>query len=1296
MHPAFTDKLPGYALRALALGLLLLALVLWTLRLALPALVPDYRATLELRLAEELDQPVAVEALRLDWQGWRPVLYADGVEVGPDDQALGFQALRVELAPVASLVHWQPVVRDLALVGLRLEAGLDERGRPVVRGLEGLTLAEEPFDLERLADFDWSLLPAGMRLEDAEVLWHGADGRLWRLPGVARLERDARRLRAAVTLEPPEALGGGLQGRLELDLSGRGTLPGGRFHLEGRRLVLDALPGLLPSPETAYRLYGDADLTLWGEWTGGAGSVTGDFQLLDLEWRREADAEVQLLAHRLAGQARWSGTPAGWRVDVNDLVMARPDQDWAAQDAAFSHRRTAEGVLALGAVFDRAHLDDLVRLAELSPGMDRDWMQRLHSAAPYGELRDAHLRLRLGPEGDLQRLDSAARFHGVGMAPVGPVPGIGPLDGHFRTTEEGGQGAVSAHGAALDFPHLFPETIPVTEARADLRWWLEGEGHYRLDVDDIALENPDARAEGALSLAGRPGEPPWMRLRAEAWDGDASRTARYLPLRHLPPAAREWVAAAVIGGEVTEARVHWDGPLSGERFRQGEVAFQAGGRVIDGELAYQPDWPRLTGAEAELDFRGRSMHIRGHGGRLAGTSVQRVEVTLADLFEPVLAVQGEVHGSGEAYLDYLRQMPLTARLLNDVVPMALDGDHDLTLALAIPLRNFDPNRVRLDGRLQLGEGANYRLPRWDLAFNNVVGEVHFDERGLRISDLQARYLGHPLRVEAETDEQRIRLRGRTRGAPGALFPQVGLPEGWLHGEPAWQAELQLPNFRPDQGPDDVRLRLSSALEELAVDLPEPLGKPAGEPRDLTLEARIDEDGLGPVRWRYHDTLNGVLALDPERGAVPRMAVRLGTEPASLPAERSWLVRGRVPPVAVDPWLDWLEQHTAATGQERPEWPEDLPPLGLDLHFERLDLGALALSGQRLVLAADAHPDWRLQLDGPIRGGVFWPLAPDAATPMRADLERVDLDLDLLTGDREERAAEPADGPEPLRPGRLPHMDLSIGQLVIDRRDLGRLDLRVTPEGDSARFESIRLDTPSFALQGDMAWHYRDGGHRTELKSRLQGERAGDILATLGYLPSVSRGRTEIDNDVAWDNLPHRFTLAEMEGAVSLRIDDGQIPDLSPGAGRLFGLLSVTTLPRRLALDFSDIFGRGFAFDSLRADLELVDGQAHIQRFDIDGPAAKLAIEGRIGLRDRDYDQTVQVTPRLGATMPLVGFIVGGPVGAAAGWLADRVAGDEVERATRYSYRVTGPWDDPKVERRGADRPDAGVPPAWAD
>ena len=56
-------------------------------------------------------------------------------------------------------------------------------------------------------------------------------------------------------------------------------------------------------------------------------------------------------------------------------------------------------------------------------------------------------------------------------------------------------------------------------------------------------------------------------------------------------------------------------------------------------------------------------------------------------------------------------------------------------------------------------------------------------------------------------------------------------------------------------------------------------------------------------------------------------------------------------------------------------------------------------------------------------------------------------------------------------------------------------------------------------------------------------------------------------------------LERINGLVDFRADDGRLTDVEPGgAGRVFGLLSVQALPRRLRLDFSDMFREGFGYD----------------------------------------------------------------------------------------------------------------------
>ena len=61
----------------------------------------------------------------------------------------------------------------------------------------------------------------------------------------------------------------------------------------------------------------------------------------------------------------------------------------------------------------------------------------------------------------------------------------------------------------------------------------------------------------------------------------------------------------------------------------------------------------------------------------------------------------------------------------------------------------------------------------------------------------------------------------------------------------------------------------------------------------------------------------------------------------------------------------------------------------------------------------------------------------------------------------------------------------------------------------------------------------------------------------------------------------RDALRTLNGTLSVSLQDGQLRDIEPGAGRMLGLLSVTQLPRRLALDFSDVTDEGLAFNVVK-------------------------------------------------------------------------------------------------------------------
>src|SRR3546814_2008084 len=140
---------------------------------------------------------------------------------------------------------------------------------------------------------------------------------------------------------------------------------------------------------------------------------------------------------------------------------------------------------------------------------------------------------------------------------------------------------------------------------------------------------------------------------------------------------------------------------------------------------------------------------------------------------------------------------------------------------------------------------------------------------------------------------------------------------------------------------------------------------------------------------------------------------------------------------------------------------------------------------------------------------------------------------------------------------------------------------------------------------------------------------------------------------------------------------------------------VCSSDRRLLLDFRDLFSKGFAFNRMGGTIAFADGQARSDDMNIDGPAAEIRIRGSADLRAETFDQHIAVLPKSGNLLTVAGAIAGGPVGAAVGALTSAVLRKPLGEMGARSYRVTGPWKDPKVEVMGREAPEAPAQPQAA-
>jgi uncharacterized protein YhdP len=263
---------------------------------------------------------------------------------------------------------------------------------------------------------------------------------------------------------------------------------------------------------------------------------------------------------------------------------------------------------------------------------------------------------------------------------------------------------------------------------------------------------------------------------------------------------------------------------------------------------------------------------------------------------------------------------------------------------------------------------------------------------------------------------------------------------------------------------------------------------------------------------------------------------------------------------------------------------------------------------------------------------------------------------------------------------LPAIDFIAEQFINKDKLLGRLEFVATPEGRDWRIEKLSLVNPESTFTLDGLWQVGRAQQRTQINLRLDAADVGKLLMRLGYPEGVQRGTAKLEGAAAWSGAPYDIDYATLSGTLSLDAAKGQFVKLEPGAAKLLGILSLQALPRRVTLDFRDVFSEGFAFDEIAGTAKITQGVATTENFRIQGPAARVTMSGDIDLAQEAQKLRVRIVPEVTETVAIAGAIFGGPIAGIAAYVAQKVLRDPFGQAVAFEYDVTGTWSEPIVKR----------------
>ncbi len=997
---------------------------------------------------------------------------------------------------------------------------------------------------------------------------------------------------------------------------------------------------------------------------------------------------------------------------------------------------------------------DLKVLTALAPRLPLSALQRqrLQKYAPRGQLQGFSAQWQ-GAWPDFSAYAVKGRFSGLGIDSQGAsaadgaaaTPGFDNLSGSIDASDKGGTLKLDARQPVLRLPgYLGEPRLPLEQLKLQAGWTFPNKNLLSLQLDQLDFQQQGVSASFSgkhlLPLHQPPQQPHTLgniELAGKISGFDFNQLGHYLPAA-TPEHLRRWLLGALEKGRATDVTLVLKGDLAQFPFRSERPAdkpkgiFTVAGKIENGSLNYTPgevgrdgkapEWPLLEQIDGSFLFDRSRMEIRARSAKTQNVALSEVTAVIPDLLarEQQLDISGSAAGALQDFVGFVNRSPVLGWIGDLTEETKAVGNAKLALKLQLPLERLHDSKVQ--GTLQLANNEvtlQNALP----PISKAGGKLEFHERGFSLNGIKGEFLGGPLTLAGGT-----RPDGTTMvKADGALsadglrktYPVPALQR--ISGSTRFTAAITVKEHHPG-------VRVESDLIGLGLDFPAPLHKApnqgmplkfemVGAPSDDALIAR-DEIRLSlgaaiAARYRRQKSLAthgawrvlaggiGVNAPAPEPGS--GLLANVSVESLNIDAWRS--IAGAVVP---DPQKEAaVAQRTDALDFAQYVEPEVLAARATELIVmgKKLDHVVVGASRQDHV--------WQANIDSTQASGyVTW----DESTSGRS-LGRVKARLAslIIPQSAATDVSELLEGKNEAT--QIPALDIVAENFQLFGKQFGRLEVaannvRPTAGSDARewRISKLAITNPDAEFKGAGRW--TTGGTTSGTTSGTTGggtsvshltfaldiANAGQLLERFGYAQVLRGGKGRMDGEITWNGLPFLLDLPSLSGQLHLDMQAGQFLKVDPGAAKLLGVLSLQSLPRRLTLDFRDVFSEGFAFDGVVGTATIVKGRASTDNFKMRGVSATVLMSGSADLAQESQNLHVVVIPEINlGTASVVYALAINPVVGIGSFLAQLFLRDPLMRAFTFEYDITGSWLDPKVvkvERKNGELP-AAAPPAAA-
>ena len=1237
--------------------------------LALKVLIQDaghYRQDIERFLSSQLSAEVHLVDLQGDWDGWQPVVSLTGLSVDAIEQqpGLSFAVMDavIQLDPAASVKAFAPIFSKLDISGTTLRYDLSETPED---DSSIVTVADEKSD-SRSGLLAFLLNQSAINLNDTRIVVkprHGQEVSVSPIQLSFSHDDVLKQLKIDADL-----LAGKKQASIKFvaEVEGNTSDNPVDFYLKIEGLNQAQLNPWLNLANIKIDSL-NAEQEVWGQsYRGRLSYLTGRTSITDFKYQDYALEQFTV-------QTALIRRDRGYQLQVTDFVLDAAESEISIPKISMDFERDKGDFLPRRIMLDRIDLGFTADWLLQQPSLPSVASTVLSELSPVGIVENLLISWPLGSE--LSEAELAADLVNVGINAWDDIPAIKGINGLVVADRSGGNIHLKSHDFSMQYPTLFDYRWDYHDAKGVVGWRLEDDGVV-VASQLLNLSNDDLNAAGRFSiyLPFANDDQPLLNLQIGLQNTNGLQAKFYTPPKEVGVNTYNWLVKAIKKGHVNRAGFVLNGVTRSRLPNYQLPVVQMFFDVNDASFEYQSGWPQVNDANAFVYFRNGELIVEAQGGEVYDSPVEFSWVHLPQSANKIF-VAGSVKGPTHDL-----QRLLTQSDLKDAVGDGLDGwemnGKAVTLVdLAIPLLGEEEPNVKVETALS---NAGFRADKEKINFTDITGIINFNSQlGLSASKLTARLFDRSVTASISTKNEKTQISLNSHISTNTLREWLGLDLlAIFKGELPYSARLDM-----CPGKSCNQLVIQSDLKGVTVSAPAPFAKAKSALMPLTVISDLGvtySDERTVVRINLADQLRGVMVNSGD--TIERARFSLGGTKPSIPVEKGVWVDGRLTSV------DYAELETFLTtagllGSEKEGGSTggvtESKLRQIDLFLNEFSVEGKVLSNLSLTLAP-APLGWIINADSSELSGRLW-LPEDTSKPYKVDLQHLNLrpgKEEANVGGERETEMSGID----IDPSSLPSVDFKIANLSLGQHPLGRWSFKLRPTKKGAKVSHIKANMDGAEILGELRWE-NGANSISDLTLKLKGDDFTNVLKSWKLDDAIESKKLDSYLQLSWDGAPWAFELGNSNGELQFTAEEGRILDVGKSGNilRVFGILNLQTLARRLRLDFSDLVKTGVAFDQMKASYTIKEGIAYTSSpFVMTGPSANIAMQGQIDLVEETVEKDIEVAIPVTGNIPLVSVLLGAPQVAGAVFLFDKIIGDPLANFTTVQYHVSGDWSDPLI------------------